>query len=487
MVDQLFHLQPRAGVSLQLQLQEMLVSLILEGHLEPGSPLPSSRKLASMLALSRNTVTLVYARLTDEGYLVPRERRGHYVNPEFSPAAAAVTDPPPDGAGNAAWTARLQQHPSQLPILQKPRQWRDCPYPFIYGQPDYGYFPAAEWRECARRASSRLACESWIADSYDSDDPVLIQQLRQRVLPLRGIRCTEAEILVTLGTQHSLYLLSRLLLGPGSRVGIESPGYLDARNCFLQAGAEIEPLPVDEGGLVLSDASRRCGFLYLTPSHQYPTTVTMPRERREALLEQAERLDQLLIEDDYESETRFSGGPTPALKSLDRHGRVVYVGSFSKTLAPGLRMGYLVGPSALVREARALRRLMLRHPPANNQRTLALFVAAGYHDSLLRRLTGVYHRRRQVLRAAMARHLAAVAVTDSDGGSALWCQGPPGLDAVQLQHRALGRGVFIEAGAPLFFAGEDGSRFFRMGYSAIDEEAIGEGVRRLADLVDGSR
>jgi GntR family transcriptional regulator/MocR family aminotransferase len=160
------------------------------------------------------------------------------------------------------------------------------------------------------------------------------------------------------------------------------------------------------------------------------------------------------------------------------------VGSLSKTLAPGLRMGYLVGPPALIQEARALRRLMLRHPPANNQRTLALFLAGGYHDSLIRRLTGVYRERRELLIESLAQQLPAVEVTDSDGGSSIWCRAPAGADMPVVQQRALEHGVFIEAAAPFFFGGEDGSAYFRMGYSAIASEAIEAGVCLLAQVMN---
>ena len=484
MNEQLFYLEPKAGISLQRQIQEMLVSLILAGHLPPGSLLPSSRKLAQTLKVSRNTIVLVYARLTDEGYLLSQEREGHFVNPEVSPLPDSGQPVAVTAEAEQRWTGRFRQRPSKLPSLNKPRDWRHLPYPFIYGQLDSKFFPAAEWRECSRQATSSVASRQWFVDSYDADDPMLLEQLRNRVLPRRGIRCSDAEILVTLGTQHSLYLLATLLLENGTRVGMESPGYLDAHNVFSLAGATLKPLPVDEHGLVVDGGSRDCDYLFLTPSHQYPTTVTMPLQRRKALLEQAASCDQILLEDDYECEINFSSGPTPALKSLDRDGRVVYVGSLSKTLAPGLRMGYLVGPPALIQEARALRRLMLRHPPANNQRTLALFLAGGYHDSLIRRLTGVYRERRELLIESLAQQLPAVEVTDSDGGSSIWCRAPAGADMPVVQQRALEHGVFIEAAAPFFFGGEDGSAYFRMGYSAIASEAIEAGVCLLAQVMN---
>ncbi len=489
MTDQLFYFEPQPGVSLQMQIQEMLVSLILAGHLAPGSVLPSSRKLAQTLKVSRNTVVLVYARLTDEGYLVSQEREGHFVSQDIAsvpsaPCMVDVADPPQT---DQLWESRLLRRASSLPVLDKPRQWHECSYSFIYGQLDPQFFPAAEWRDCSRQATSSLVSRQWFVDSVDADDPLLLQQLRTRVLPRRGIRCNEDEILVTLGTQNSLYLLAQLLSGSDTLIGIETPGYLDAHSSFRLAGARLLPLPVDEQGLVVDQQSRRCDYLFVTPSHQYPTTVTMSLARRKALLEQAALCDQIIIEDDYESEIGVAGNATPALKSLDRDGRVLYVGSLSKTLAPGLRMGYLVGPPSLIREARALRRLILRHPPANNQRTLALFLAGGYHDSLIRRLSAVYSQRRERLLDSLQRHFPALTVTASQGGSALWCELPEGLDAAELQRLALERGVIIEAVAPLFFDQRDGSRFVRLGYSVITTDNIPEGVRLLAEVAQELR
>ena len=175
---------------------------------------------------------------------------------------------------------------------------------------------------------------------------------------------------------------------------------------------------------MIGPALKGCDYVHVTPSHQFPTTVNMPLERREALLARAKADDFVLIEDDYESEINHVGPPHPALKSLDDSGRVIFLASLSKTLAPGLRLGYMVGPRDLIREARALRRLMLRHPPANNQRTVALFLARGNHNSLMRRLSHAYRERWQVMRDALARHLPQCKVWPSIGGTAYWIEGP---------------------------------------------------------------
>src|SRR5215475_358714 len=194
-----------------------------------------------------------------------------------------------------------------------------------------------------------------------------------------------------------------------------------------------------------------CDCGYVTPSHQFPTTASLSLERREALLARAADDDFILIEDDYESEINHVGPPTPALKSLDSGDRVVFVSSLSKTLAPGLRLGYLVGPRELIREARALRRLMLRHPPANNQRTVALFLALGHHDSLMRRLSHAFRERWQAMRDALRRHLPQCTAWDSIGGTAYWIEGPPVLDSRETERNAARAGILIEPGDIHYF------------------------------------
>ena len=488
MRDQLFHLSSESALSLQAQLREMLVAAILDGHIPGGNPVPSCRRLARQLGVSRNTVVLAYQHLVDEGFLLSRERSGYYVNGDILAGRVDHGQAPDGGAGGAestfpVWRSRFRLRPSAQDNIVKPRDWQKYPYPFIYGQVDPALFPIADWRECCRDALSVLAVRDWAPDRVDDDDPGLIEELHTRVLPRRGVWATADQILVTVGAQQALYLLSNLLVRERDTVGIESPGYVDARNIFSLSTTRLQPLRLDGQGVVVDGQLDGCDYVYVTPSHQSPTTVTMALARREMLLERARRSDFVIIEDDYESETSFVGDPTPALKSLDRSDRVLYVGSLSKSLAPGLRLGYMVGPAELIREARALRRLMLRHPPANNQRTLALFLARGYYDSLARRLSHTYRDRWQTMGRALARYLPDSARVPTFGGTSYWVRGPEALDARELARAAAGRGILIEPG-DLHFMGEPRPRnFFRLGLSSIPVDRITEGVRLLAGLV----
>lgn len=485
MRDQLFRISPNRGASLQSQIREALVAAILDGHIPPGSPVPSGRKLARQLEVARNTVVLAYQQLVDEGYLVARERSGYYVAGDVLEGRARIGGPQPS-AGHIlpTWLRRLVSSAVPVPRLQKPDDWQRYPFPFIYGQIDPALFPIADWRECCREAASVQSIHYWARDTADRDDPLLIEQLRTRVLPRRGVWAAPDEILVTLGAQHGLYLLAQLLTGANTTVAMEEPGYFDARNVLSRGGGRVVPAPVDQQGLKVDDSLRGCDCVYVTPSHQSPTTVTMPLARREALLERAERDDFVIIEDDYESETNFVGDePTPALKSLDRSARVIYLGSLSKTLAPGLRMGFMVAPAELIREARALRHLMLRHPPANNQQIVAQFLARGHHDSLIRRLSHAYRDRWRTMGDALTRHLPHSARIPTFGGTSFWVEGPADLDSKALQQRALDAGILIECGDVFFMADPPPLNFFRLGFSSISADRIEPGIRKLAALI----
>lgn len=489
MRDGIFHLDRRPNISIQGQIREMLVSAILGRQLPAGDPLPSSRKLAKSLGVSRNTVVLAYQGLVDDGYLESRERSGFYVNDDILEGRTdepAVPPPPaPDSrpAAGPDWPARFRVRPTHQINIEKPGNWLTFPYPFIYGQVDQSLFPIAQWRECSRQALGRKGMDAWTGDALAADDPMLVEQIQTRLLPRRGILARDDEILVTLGAQNALYILAALLVQPDTRVAIEDPGYPDVRNIFGLKTDRILPIPVDAHGLPIDRQIDSADIVFVTPSHQAPTTVTMPKSRRQDLLARAGEKDFVVIEDDYEWETNYVSEPTPALKSMDTAGRVIYVGSLSKTLFPGLRLGYLVGPAPLIREARALRRLMLRHAPNNNQRTAALFLALGHHDSLVHKLQKAYRERWKIMGRALADHLPGWSKAPTFGGTSYWVSGPDGFDAGKLADRALDDGVIIEPGRVNFAAKNAPRNHFRLGFSSIAAERIEPGIRLLADIV----
>ena len=425
MRDQLFSINPSATSTLQRQIQEKVVHAILSGHIPPSAAVPSCRKLARQLGVARNTVVNAYQQLVEAGYLVARERSGYYVNNDIVAGRIHCEAPQPTASGPVPdWERRLQIHPRSQRNTSKALDWQQYRYPFVYGKFDPELFPVSEWRECSRQAMSPTSVRGWARDYIDSDDSLLVEQIRTHVLPRRGVWVAQDEILITVGAQHALYLIATLLFSESTRVAIEDPGYPDARNIFALHTRNLAPIETDSYGLVVDERLTNYEYVYVTPSHQHPTTVTMTLERRQALLAEATRSDIIIIEDDYESETNYVGEPTPALKSLDSGSKVIYVGSLSKTLSPGLRVGYMVAPSELIHEARALRRLMIRHPPTKNQRAVALFLSLGYHDALVRRLSHAYRARWLAMGEALERHLPHASETPAFGGTSYWVRGP---------------------------------------------------------------
>ena len=484
MWNHLIHLSFSSKIGLQAQIREMLVAAILDGHIPVGVALPSTRVLAQQLGVARNTVALAYELLVNEGYLLTKSRSGHYVNPEIVAGRAGLPHPPAIGRPlpAAAWQPRLRGAVSGQRNIVKPRDWQRYPFPFIYGQFDPALLPLPGWRECTLQAMSVSEARGWAGDLIDADDALLIEQIQTRLLVRRGVFATPDEILVTVGAQHALFLLATLLVDARTTVGIENPGYPDARNIFASRTANVVPLGLDDAGLALSPALDRCDYVYLTPSHQCPTNVTMPLVRREALLAWAQANDRILIEDDYEIELGLEGRAQPALQSLDRSGHVVYVSSLSKTLSPGIRIGFIVGDRQLICELRALRRLMLRHPAANNERSVGLFLAMGHHDALLRRLRQSYAERAQRVAAALRSHLPGVAFSTVSGASSFWLRFAAEVDTRAIADIAARMGVLVEPGDVFFdpASGPVPTNYARLGFASIDTARIEPGIATLA-------
>ena len=467
--------------TLQGRVKEMMIHSILMGLVPPGAKVPTSRALAEALGVSRNTVSLAQQVLVDKGFLISRPRSGLVVNADILMGQASSASFLLPKAVDLQWKDRLVSGVAQQRNINKPSNWQDFKYPFVYGQFDPSLMPLKDWRSCAHQALFLPAVKKWSQDHLDRDTDVLVEQIQHRLLPARGIMARRDEILVTAGAQMACYLLANVLLDRQTVVGIEDPGYPDARNNFQLRSDRVRALPIDADGLLPSRALAQCAYAYVTPSHQCPTTVTMSLARRQEILALASKRDMVLIEDDHESELNFSGRPLPALKSMDTEGRVIYLGSLSKTLAHGLRIGFIVAPAELIRELRALRRLIMRHAPANNAHIAALFIAQGHHDAFIRKLNVTYRERREALLGAMAQHLPGFSVMPSTGGSGAWVQGPPQLDAQALTEQCARQGVLIEPG-DIFFnkAPARPSPYFRLGYSAIAGGQIEPGIQALS-------
>jgi len=476
-----FFLHPDAQGTLQSQIQQMIAQGILSGRFERGEKLPSTRRLAAHLGVSRITVTIAYTELLANDYLTSRGRSGYYVSGD-APVPPAF-EPAPIGTDAVDWNRAIGQKFSGGDTVRKPPDWGGYKYPFIYGQADPQLFDHANWRLCALKALGQKDFTALTTDYYDQDDPQLIEFIARHTLPRRGIAARPEQILITLGAQNALWLTTQVLLTQRRKAALEDPCYHALRDILTQSRCHVTPVRVDADGLPPDAIPPDTDVIFTTPSHQCPTTGTMPMNRRHELLKRASEMDALIVEDDYEFEMSFLKSPSPALKSLDRDGRVIYVGSFSKSLFPGLRLGYLVGSEPFIREARALRASVLRHPPGHVQRTAAYFLSLGHHDALIRRMGATLHERRQVMSQAIKENGLVVAGQGAHGGSSIWMRAPEGVDTQDLTRRLQARGVLIEPGHAFFAGPAQPRHYYRLAYSSIPAARIAKGVELVASEI----
>jgi len=476
-----FFLDPDTQGTLQSQIQQMIAAGILSGRFSKGEKLPSSRALARHLGVSRITVTLSYTELLANDYLESRDRSGYYVS-ENAPEPPSFTPLSPSNDA-VDWSRALGRRFTGGATPEKPQDWHTYRYPFVYGQTDPSLFDHANWRLCALQALGQKDFQALTTDYYDQDDPRLIEFITRHTLPRRGILAQPDEILITMGAQNALWITAQVLLTQRRTAVVEDPCYHALRDILTQSRCHLKPIAVDRDGLPPEQLPDTADVIFTTPSHQSPTNATMPLARRKALLNKAREMDALIVEDDYEFEMSFLRAPSPALKSLDTDGRVIYVGSFSKSIFPGLRLGYLVGSKQFIREARALRASVLRHPPGHIQRTAAYFLSLGHYDSLIRRMGRVYATRRTAMEDALARQGLSVEGRGFFGGSSIWMRAPDHVDTTALAVNLRDKGVLIEPGHPFFHGASPPRNFYRLAYSSIPSNRIGDGIALLAQAI----
>ncbi|MEE4218999.1 MAG: PLP-dependent aminotransferase family protein [Xanthomonadales bacterium] len=482
--EALLYLDPNSSLSLQSQIRQKLVDGIISGAFPPGRRLPSSRKLAEHLGISRNTVVLAYEQLQDEGFLESRERSGIFVREDMLEGRVGYHGPSSDRSEpDTHWQDRIRTDVGKRLRFEFPGDWQQHPYPFIDGQFDASLYPTTQWRESSRMAlGARIIREGTVTEG-DADDPLLIEEIRTKMLPRRGINARPEEILITLGEQNALYLLTQLLTDQETNVVVEEPGNPKVRQLLNLCKAKIIHQPVDENGMVISRRLDAAQIIFVTPSHQVPTAVTMATQRRQALLKKACKLDQLIVEDDFEHEINFLGQPHPALHSMDTENRVIYISALPKVLAPGLRIGFIVAAPELIRQARRLRQQVIGKPSLLNQRTAALFLSLGHYDSFMSRMHQEMSRRWLALRDALNHYRANFITMPNQGGSVFWVLCPEEINVEVLANEAARRGILIEPDTH-YYARSRGSRnCFRMGVTSIPEENIRVGVERLRELM----
>ena len=447
-------LDQQAAVPLYRQLYERLRGSILSGQFEAGTRLPSTRVLASELGVSRTTTALAYELLLLEGYLESRVGDGTRVarlHPEqIFPVngnahklnAIAPTQTPPAVYGRRGQTLIDMPYPEKF-YGEQARSGRNL---FLVGQPDVTSFPYETWaRLLARHARRSLPAVS--SYQFARGYLPLRQAIATHIGMTRGVHCSPDQILLTTGAQGALDLAARVLLDPGETAWVEDPGYSGARGALLAAGVHPVAVPVDGEGLDV-EAGRQLGpqarLAMVTPSHQFPTGVTMSLSRRLALLDWSRETYGWIVEDDYDSEYRFSGRPLEALHGLDRAGRVLYIGTFSKVLFPSLRLGYLVAPPELLTGLIAAQHFLAVHLPLLEQLALTDFLVEGYFARHIRRMRQLYKERRDALVEALTRELGdKLEITVPEAGMHLAVWLPAGMSAQAVAQRAAAFGVHV--------------------------------------------
>jgi len=402
------HLDPADPRPLYQQMYEKLRQLILDTHIAPGTQMPSTRALAQELGVSRNTVLAAFAQLSTEGYLVSRAGSGSY-----------VADPLPDDMFR---TRRATAHLPQIirgprPVSQQGSRLRELFLPwvagtrsqraFAVGVPALDAFPYAMWsRLTATRWARQLP--AYTPSGGSAGFLPLREAIVEYLVTARGVKCTADQVIIVNGSQQALDLASRVLLDPGDAAWIEEPGYIGARIAFMSAGARVVPVPVDSEGLSVTAGEARAPsprLIYVTPSRHFPLGVTMSLARRLRLLSFASDRGAWIIEDDYDTEFRYSGRPLPSLQGLDIEARAIYIGTFSKVLLPALRLGYIVVPPDLIETFVAARSIDGLHAPVVDQIVVADFLTGGHFARHLRRMRALYAERQDVLLRAAALEL----------------------------------------------------------------------------------
>ena len=468
------HLDPQRGLARQLY--QALRERILDGRLQSRTRLPASRDLANLLGISRNTVTRAFDQLYAEGYIEGRIGAGTYVA-ELSAVKRPAPAQPLVSTQSPALEL-LHKHHLNPPLSGAPRAFR-------VGVPAFDLFPFETW--------ARLSARFWRKPSparLGYGDPAGDWQLRELIAAYlrnsRGLHCDPAQIAVTNGAQQAISLCAQLLVTPGARVALENPGYRAAGHALAIAGAQLCGVAVDGEGLDVPALTQLedCRLVYVTPSHQYPTGVTLSLARRLQLLEWAERHNGLIIEDDYDGEYRYSGTPLAPLAALDRQGRVLYVGTFCKIAFPALRLGYLVLPPALAEAFAQRRALDMRHSEIGTQAVMADFIAAGHFQRHIRRMRTAARSRRDALLAGWPAHVPGCAPLPAvDAGLHLCVRVNSLARERELISAAERVGVEISALSSYWLpdssAAEDQRAGLVLGFAAVPEAQINEALLAL--------
>jgi GntR family transcriptional regulator / MocR family aminotransferase len=453
---------------------------ILTGRFRRAERVPSTRELCATLEVSRSTVTQAYDQLVAEGYLesstgsgtfVCRELPDELLQPRRSHAPQAEKTPPIRLSRYGAGLNDDFSYPPAPPGFIRFTQWR----------PDLALFPLSIWRKMVMRRLRSAAPELFDYSDESAGYGALRDEIAAYVSRSRAVRCTPEQVTIVSGSAQGIDLCARLLLEHGSEVAIENPGYPGAHRIFAGCGARLRPARIDESGIVIRDLGRKARLVYVTPSHQFPTGAAMSLARRLELIEWSRRHNAVLIEDDYDSEYRYSGPPLPSLQGLATDVAVIYIGTFSKVMFPSLRIGYVIAPESLVDRLRRAKWLADRHTPVPDQAALADFIAEGHLERHIRRMRRIYGERRDVLVESLDRYFGDRVQIRGDAAGMHVLVRFNG-DGAKIAEKAAAAKVLLVSSAGCYLT-EPRRGEFILGFSSIGERSIQEGIRRLAEAI----
>ena len=469
-------LDPTSSAPLHRQIYDQWRQGILTGRFRRAERVPSTRELSAALEISRSTVAQAYDQLIAEGYLesargsgtfVCRELPDDVLQPRRAQAPQPEKAPPIRLSRYGAGLTNDFAYASAAPGFIGFAQWR----------PDLSLFPLSIWRKLMTRRLRSSALELFdYADQSEGYEP-LRKEIAAYASRSRAVRCSPEQVIIVNGSAQGIDLCVRLLLDPGGEVALENPGYHGAHPIFTGYGARLRPARIDENGIVIGDLGRKARLVYVTPSHQFPTGVAMSLARRLELIEWSRQHNAVLIEDDYDSEYRFSGPPLPSLQGLAGNVAVIYVGTFSKVMFPSLRIGYVIVPPSLIARMRRAKWLADRQTPVPEQAALADFIAEGHLERHIRRMRRRYGARRNALVESLQRYFGdRVAIRGDAAGMHVLARFQ---DAERIAERAAATKVQLVSSAACYLTDPPRNEFI-LGFSSIGERSIREGIRRLA-------
>lgn len=452
---------------------------ILSGTFSAGERLPSTRELADQLGISRTVVLLAYDQLLAEGYAEGRAGSGTYVSGSLRLNTPRRLDKlariPLSRFGTAAEAAsRIVEFPDRLP--------RRLRYDFAYGGSDLAIFPFDAWRRILLRHALKASTRE-LDYGPAGGMPALREAISAQLRRSRAVVCDSSEVIVVNGSQQALDLVTRVLVDRGDFVAVEDPQYQGIREVVRAASAQLAPVPVDGQGLIPAKLPTRARLVFVTPSHQFPTGAILPLERRLALIEWAAAKNAVIVENDRDGEFHYKGRPLESLQGLDREGRIFYIGTFSRTIFPALRIGYLIVPKSLATIFTTAKWLSDQHSATLEQKTLAEFIASGMYERHLRRLRRRNTARREALLDAIDRYLGdRVEITGADAGAhvVLWPRESISEAAAISQAAARGVGIY---GISHCFLKRPSRPGLMLGYAALNEAQIREGIRLLSQIL----